>query len=164
MVCENVVRDVPGNYPVIWRVTKPRTLGHAGCVPKYLLEVRPRLIFFFFNANSGFFYVFVYSSWRPPSLFLERKPFTHEARHCDFALFCFVGLVLYFCRHLIFMGLYIGSPLFIISRVFFTLLTFCLSYFLHSFSVILFCISCSNSPFPHSRVNSSFFPFICPLK
>ena len=85
-MCENVVRDVPGNYPVIWRVTKPRTLGHAGDVPKSILEVRPRLILFFFNANSGVFYVFVYSSWRPPSLFLERKPFTHETRHCGLSI------------------------------------------------------------------------------
>ena len=55
MVCENVVRDVPGNYPVIWRVTKPRTLGHAGYVPKSILEVRPRLILFFLMQTLGFF-------------------------------------------------------------------------------------------------------------
>ena len=41
---------------------------------------------FFLIQALIFFNIFVYSSWRPPSLFLQRKPFTHEARRCDLSI------------------------------------------------------------------------------
>lgn len=79
-------------------------------------------------------------------------------------VFFFLGLVHYFYMQLIFMDAYVGSLWFVVLKVFLPCLLFLSVTFSTPFCMLAFCISCSSIQFPPSRLNSSFFPFLCPLK
>lgn len=94
MMYENI-RDVPGNYVTCHFAGYLHK--HTVYIPKYLLEVRPGLFFFFLLQtlffSFGFFLIPVYFSWRPQSLFLESRSCTHKSRHCDLSIIIRIKLL-----------------------------------------------------------------------
>lgn len=69
MMYENI-RDVPGNYVTCHFAGYLHK--HTVYIPKYLLEVRPGLFFFFFTSNSVFFF---WVFFNPCVFFLETTVF-----------------------------------------------------------------------------------------